>query len=394
MEKQLVLLDTKKEYIEHLLDVFTILIAKRIYKIFNENEMNVKKFQEELVLIKIWNNNKVVDEYNEIIKKSKCNYLEKLLNKIVYLDIKIKLEFNVKDNISIIKPCDFIHKCLINSAVFCWKNVYLFSSKNLKPSEKQYHLNLIEKNIRKIIKNTIRNIIPYETILNLYEEQKEKERLNAEKKLGGDEETDESDDETDEDEEETDEDEEETEESDDEDETDESDEEDDEETEEEEIQTGIPINVEVNNLKEEKESEVNYLKELIEEENESEEEVETKELIEEVKESEVEAKEKKSEEEVKINEVETTEVIEEVKVEINEAKEAEADVKDDLESLLEDDNDFIDTSIFKKKKKEKSKKIVSSDEEYDEESDLDIEIENNEDIKKINISSINKKNRH
>ena len=365
MEKQLVLLDTKKEYIEHLLDVFTILIAKRIYKIFNENEMNVKKFQEELVLIKIWNNNKVVDEYNEIIKKSKCNYLEKLLNKIVYLDIKIKLDFNVKlDNISIIKPCDFIHKCLINSAVFCWKNVYLFSSKNLKPSEKQYHLNIIEKNIRKNIKNTIRNIIPYETILNLYEEQKEKERLNAEKKLGGNKETDQ--------EEETDEDEEETDESDEE-ETDESDETD------EEIQTGIPINVEVNK------NEVLYLQELIETKEAEANEVEAKEV--ETKEAEaIEVKAKEAEaKEVEAKEAEANEV---------EAKEVETEAKDDLESLLEDDNDFIDTSIFKKKKKEKSKKVVSSDEEDDEESDLDIEIENNEDIKKINISSINKKNRH
>jgi hypothetical protein len=35
MEKQVVLLDTKKEYVEHLLDVFTIPIAKRIYKIWS-----------------------------------------------------------------------------------------------------------------------------------------------------------------------------------------------------------------------------------------------------------------------------------------------------------------------------------------------------------------------
>ena len=47
MDKQLVLLDTKKEYIQHLLDIFTIPIAKRIYKIFIDNNMNVKKFQED-----------------------------------------------------------------------------------------------------------------------------------------------------------------------------------------------------------------------------------------------------------------------------------------------------------------------------------------------------------
>ena len=161
MDKQLVLLDTKKEYIQHLLDIFTIPIAKRIYKIFIDNNMNVKKFQEELVLIKLWNNNRVIEEYDELIKKTKCKYLDKILKKIIDLDIKIKIDFKFNiDDIDIIRTHDFIHKCLINSAVYCWKNVYLFSNKNLKPSEKQYHLNLIEKNIRKIIKNTIRNIIP------------------------------------------------------------------------------------------------------------------------------------------------------------------------------------------------------------------------------------------
>jgi hypothetical protein len=168
-----VLLDTKKEYIEHLLDTFSTPLAKKIYKIYNEVNMNISQFQKELVNIKSWNNNKIKDEYNELVKKTNCKYLDKLLEKIVIIDIKLKIDLtNVKisrNELDIIKPYDFIHKCLINISIYCWKNVYLFATKNLKPSEKQYHLNVIEKNIRKIIKNTIRDIIPFEKILELSE---------------------------------------------------------------------------------------------------------------------------------------------------------------------------------------------------------------------------------
>lgn len=166
-----VLLDTKKEYIEHLIDVFSTPLAKKIYKIYNDVDMNISQFQKELVNIKNWNNNRIKDEYNELVKKTKCKYLDKLLEKIIIIDIKLKIDLSKtrisKRDLDIIKPYDFIHKCLINISIYCWKNVYLFATKNLKPSEKQYHLNLIEKNIKRIIKNTIRDIIPFEKIFEL-----------------------------------------------------------------------------------------------------------------------------------------------------------------------------------------------------------------------------------
>jgi len=198
-----VLLDTKTEYIDHLLDIITIPLAKNIYKMYDASNGNIKVFQQFLVEIKNWNNNKIYDEYQLLLKKTKCNYFEKLLKEIVILNIKIKTEnaSKIKD-ISIIKPYDFIHRCMMNISIFCWKNVYLFSSKNLKPSEKQYHLNLIEKNIRKILKNTIRDITPFETILELYNEKviesdTEEEEDNIEEEESDNEEESESDDEED-----------------------------------------------------------------------------------------------------------------------------------------------------------------------------------------------------
>ena len=160
-----VFLDSKKEYVEHLLDLITIPLTKKIFKLY-ANTDSIKLFQDELLNIKKWNNNIIQEEYKELIKKIKCNYFDKLLKKIVILDVNIKTEYKYKiKDIILITPYDFIHKCLINIGIYCWKNVYLFSSKNLKPSEKQYHINIIEKNIRKIIKDTLRQIIPFETIL-------------------------------------------------------------------------------------------------------------------------------------------------------------------------------------------------------------------------------------
>jgi hypothetical protein len=171
------LLDIKKEYTEHLLDKITIPISKRIYDIYNDcikNKKGLAEFQKNLNNIKNWNNTIIEDEYNKIKEKSNCDYLGKLVKIIIITNIKIKT-FEYKNKINNIKikiPLiqDFIHRCLINAAIFAWKNSYLFWNQNIKQSEKQYHLNLIEKNIKKVIKTTIRDNIPLNEILEQIEE--------------------------------------------------------------------------------------------------------------------------------------------------------------------------------------------------------------------------------
>ena len=61
-------------------------------------------------------------------------------------------------------PEDFIHKCYINISIFSWKNAYLFNNKNIKDSEYQNNLNIIEENFRLIIKKTFRDFIPFDDI--------------------------------------------------------------------------------------------------------------------------------------------------------------------------------------------------------------------------------------
>jgi len=180
------LLDTKKEYIDHLVDILIITISQKIYSLYEEcirDKKNLTDFQKKLINIKNWNNNIIKEEYENIKKKSKCNYIPKLLKSIFIISIKIKI-YDYKNKLKLKSPSveDFIHKCFINCSIFSWKNSYLFwNHQTLKPSEKQYHLNLIEKNFKKIIKNTIRDIIPIEEILeqlNNNEEEKEVEETD------------------------------------------------------------------------------------------------------------------------------------------------------------------------------------------------------------------------
>ena len=414
-----VLLDTKKEYIEHLLDTFSTPLAKKIYKMYNETNMNISLFQKELVNIKNWNNNKIKDEYNDLVKKTNCKYLDKLLEKIILIDIQLKIDISkiklTKNDLDIIKGYDFIHKCYINISIYCWKNVYLFATKNLKPSEKQYHLNLIEKNIRKIIKNTIRDIIPFEKILELTEllerttsDNKNTKKIQSKNVINEPDEENEEDDDS-----ESEEDDESNEEDDDSEaeEDDESNEEDDDSEAEEDDES----NEEDYDSEAEEEDESNE-----EGESESEAETTTEEIQINKDDTNNDLKAETTTEKLEVNNDIKTEIITEydtnknVKIEefelnndlktettIEGNNDSKVEITDDLNSNLissDEDNDFIDPTNFKGiPKKKKVVNMISDNDTSDsssDESDKSNSSTNDENIKKINISDANKRNRY
>ena len=86
------LIDTRNEYIEHIQDVITIPLSKRIYEIWcncSKIKGSIKEFQKELVQIKKWNNNIIYEEYRKIVKATKCKYLADLIKMIIITTIKI-----------------------------------------------------------------------------------------------------------------------------------------------------------------------------------------------------------------------------------------------------------------------------------------------------------------
>ena len=171
------LIDTRDEYIEHIQDILSVAISKRIYAIYTEimeEKKGLKGFQNELYSIRKWNNNIVSDEYKKIVKYTKCKYLANLIKIIIITTIKIKIyEYREQfDNIKIKIPNaeDFVHKCYINAAAFSWKNAYLYNRNNIKDAEYQNNLNIIEENIRAIVKKTFRDFIPFDEIFKQIED--------------------------------------------------------------------------------------------------------------------------------------------------------------------------------------------------------------------------------
>ena len=171
------LIDTRNEYIEHIQDILSVAISKRIYAIYTEmmdEKKGLKGFQNELYSIRKWNNNMVADEYKKIVKYTKCKYLSNLIKIIIITTIKIKI-YEYRDQFDNIKikipnPEDFVHKCYINAAAFSWKNAYLYNRNNIKDAEYQNNLNIIEENIRAIIKKTFRDFVPFDEIFKQIED--------------------------------------------------------------------------------------------------------------------------------------------------------------------------------------------------------------------------------
>ena len=161
------LVETRKEYIELLQDFISIPLSQRIYNMYTENNIRGKnvlqEFQKELELIPKWNNHIIETETQNIIEKSGCNYLHKLLKLTISSGIKIKFReygHNMR-KLKMKMPTleDFIHKCFINSASFCWKHAYLFTTSKLTSVQIQNNINTIENNIRKMVSKSLRHCI-------------------------------------------------------------------------------------------------------------------------------------------------------------------------------------------------------------------------------------------
>jgi hypothetical protein len=196
------LIDTRNEYIEHIQDILSVAISKRVYAIYTEmmdEKKGLKGFQNELYSIRKWNNNMVADEYKKIVKYTKCKYLSNLIKIIIITTIKIKIyEYREQfDNIKIKipNPEDFVHKCYINAAAFSWKNAYLYNRNNIKDAEYQNNLNIIEENIRAIIKKTFRDFVPFDEIFKQIEDNLTENVKQFKDDEGGNEEDDEENDE-------------------------------------------------------------------------------------------------------------------------------------------------------------------------------------------------------
>jgi len=86
------LLDSKKEYIDIILDNISIPICNIVYNMY-KSCANTQEFQNKMVQIKNWNNH-IIAEHADIIINSCENsaIIGKLLREIIIINIKLKIE--------------------------------------------------------------------------------------------------------------------------------------------------------------------------------------------------------------------------------------------------------------------------------------------------------------
>lgn len=173
------LVDTKKECVEFLQDALAVPIAERIYTMYLEcQKKGLKQFQIELSKISKWNNHMIGEECRQIIEKSGCSYLQKILKTTITTCVNIKFsEYKKKINkikIKIPDVIDFIHKCFINTSNYAWKHTYLFVQSNLKQIEIQNNMNIFEHNTRKAVSKAVSEYINVEYIYDQLNEMIEK----------------------------------------------------------------------------------------------------------------------------------------------------------------------------------------------------------------------------
>jgi hypothetical protein len=177
-----ILVETKNEYISHLINILTPLIFEGIQSIYKEAQKTsdatdvLKIFQTYLKRIPKWNQNLIDTETERIINSShsygwlgdlikatlKSSLIVLMYNPTKKIQERVDSSF-YKD----ISTSDFIHKVYIECAREIWNNPYLLYH-NYPPIEIKRNQRDCMNIIKECIKEALRKLLPVKHILNIY----------------------------------------------------------------------------------------------------------------------------------------------------------------------------------------------------------------------------------
>ena len=363
MAELTLLIENKKELVDHLNDILVDQILQELQTIYDEtrktlsihesNSKLLKIFQDKLTHIPEWSKEQKLALYERVQKSTGITYLNELIQGILGTQIKIIIKTENPDldipkiKFRIPSTENFIHMSLIVAARSIWKQTYLMYH-NVRNLEKQHNIAQLEEIIRKSLSSAIRSCLPLDHLFKYIQENTQR---SYEEEDDHEIEEDEEDDEIDEDEEDD-----EIEEDEEDDEIEE-DEEDDDEIEEDEEDDEIEEDEEDDDAIEENEDDSDRINESVKEDKAIEEELEVKEEELEVKEEELEVKEEELE--IIKNEV-ILEKPEEFKLEITKTQsieELEKELEKELDDISEKKN-IDDINEIKLKAKQLPLRIV------------------------------------
>jgi len=174
------ILEAKKDYTDSLCDFITPQIYRGIKSIYSDaerlsfrNEKKVLlKFQKLLENIPQWDTATLSIEYDRICQDSNCDYLDDLITAVFVCHTKVLTAVKLgssKTNIDLNVPngIEFLHKCYIEVARKFWENPRLFSTQE-NASQYQKNMRKSSELIVQSIRETIRNLLPIESIIKQY----------------------------------------------------------------------------------------------------------------------------------------------------------------------------------------------------------------------------------
>ncbi len=182
------MIEAKKEYTTQLQQILSPRIYERFKFIFDGTIQVVQKelamsqvqsgsvmkiFQKQLSSIKDWNESNIIEEYERIKSRSKCNYLDKLIKAVIIANMKIlsTIQYGARKSKSKIQvhiptPTHFIHRCYVECAKEIYKNPYIFDmSSSLSSKEKHQNLRDSLLIIDNGISSAIRQLLPIGDLL-------------------------------------------------------------------------------------------------------------------------------------------------------------------------------------------------------------------------------------
>ena len=171
------LLEVKQEYTKQLSNLLVPVLYEGLASIYSEakrtrTDTPMKMFQILLSKIPNWNQNIIQNEYNRIISKTQCDWLNDLITAVFISHAKILSSIKTKKkgktlNLKVPNGDYFIHKAYIECARQFWKNPYLFLD-NINTIEYQRNMRESELIIEQAINETIRKLLPVRNILQQY----------------------------------------------------------------------------------------------------------------------------------------------------------------------------------------------------------------------------------
>jgi DNA polymerase III gamma/tau subunit len=166
-----VLLENKKEYLQHLYQLLTEPIYAEIQVLYQSVQSRVASdkvlegFQEMLTRVPHWNADQVSALKDRIYIRMNCEYFQDLVKATIMVYLKLHLATLADSKqvptlkVKIPAMDTIIHRVLVATARYLWKKPYLMFHK-VRTIERQQNLLQCESYIHKAIQQTLQGVLP------------------------------------------------------------------------------------------------------------------------------------------------------------------------------------------------------------------------------------------